>query len=394
MESAEDKHWAQRALIDPLNEPEPSAEDGPGTHFFPPSETASTVSRNPSVQSPSRTSSKLQKNNPFRKSSSASKNPFINKSEISRRVSDTGSRNTYPSPPPSASPRQDKFAHRNETFGEYDRSRLSPTTGDAPGRPRGSSLGERFPGDKSHRPLETLTKESKKAYRAPHLRKHHHIRPDTIDSLDVVGHPYHHEGPFDATYYARNTSFRNSPLEAVAASNEEALKATPREKIIDAVERHRPLDGVASYAPGEVDRNGHMYRYEQGENMMIDGNPEGGAYKRWPGVQYHPDDIKGKGEPSYTIEKKLKESRLSPHTADGGSSIEMTSRRRAKSSSGEGDRYDGPGRENVLKQMWEGNPEGRDGNVARANTTGKRHSGGGSIRRRFGSIRKSLGGEE
>lgn len=41
--------------------------------------------------------------------------------------------------------------------------------------------------------------------------------------------------------------------------------------------------------------------------MMIDGNPAGGAYKRWPGVQYHPDDIKGKGEPSYSIEKALKE---------------------------------------------------------------------------------------
>ncbi len=40
--------------------------------------------------------------------------------------------------------------------------------------------------------------------------------------------------------------------------------------------------------------------------MMISGNPEGGAYKRWPGVQYLDSDVKGKGEPSYSLEKALK----------------------------------------------------------------------------------------
>jgi len=76
---------------------------------------------------------------------------------------------------------------------------------------------------------------------------------------------------------------------------------------MDSVRGHRPLDGVASYPPGSTDQNGHTYRYQEGENMMVDLNPGGGAYKRWSGIQYHPDDIKGKGEPSYSIEKAIKE---------------------------------------------------------------------------------------
>lgn len=239
----------------------------------------------PKSSSVSRETSKLKKNNPYRKTSSASKNPFVSENEVSPRAS-------YPSPPQSSSPRQDRFSPRQEAFAPYKdnpKSPKSPTinvagSSSAPGRRRGDSLPERYPGDKSHRPLDTIKRDEKVAHRAPHLRKHHQIRPDTIDQLDVVGGNYHHEGPFDATYMARNTSYISSPLEALARSNEEALKATPREKIVDSVERHRPLDGVAIYPPGEVDRNGQVYNYEPGENLMIDLNPEGGAYKRWPGV--------------------------------------------------------------------------------------------------------------
>lgn len=144
------------------------------------------------------------------------------------------------------------------------------------------------------------------------MTRKHHIQPDTIDSLDTVtGTAYHHGGPYDATLFARNNS-SSGPLNALIDSNAETLKATPHEKVIDSVRGHRPLDGVAAYAPGETDRNGHIYNYREGDNMMIDGNPAGGAYKRWPGVQYHPDDIKGKGEPSYSIEKALKD-----HGGDG-----------------------------------------------------------------------------
>lgn len=141
---------------------------------------------------------------------------------------------------------------------------------------------ERYPGDKSHRPLDVLSREAKAAHRAPHLRKKHQVRPDIIDNLDNVGGArYHHEGPFDVAYLARNTSYESSPLQALQASNQEALKATPREKIIDSVEKHRPLDGVAITPPGMRDRMGNLYQYEEGPNLMIE---NGGNYKRWPGV--------------------------------------------------------------------------------------------------------------
>ena len=184
----------------------------------------------------------------------------------------------------------------------------------------------------SHRPLDTLSKEKYHADRMRHATRKHHIRPDSIDKLDdsAVG-SYHHGGPYDATLFARNNS-KGGPLDALQSTNAEALKATPHEKVIDSVRGHRPLDGTASYAPGQMDRNGHIYNYEAGENMMTDLNPGGGAYKRWPGVEYHKDDIKGKGEPSYSLEKALKESSLEEKTGVDG--IEMKSQNRSRSGSG------------------------------------------------------------
>lgn len=126
-----------------------------------------------------------------------------------------------------------------------------------------------------------IKRETKLADRAPHLRKKHMIGPDTIDKLDRTGGSYHHDGPYDATLLARNTSIPSSPLEAVAVSNREALKATPRENIIDSIQKHRPLDGVAMKPPGIPDREGRVYNYEEGTDLMIE---EGGNYKRWPGV--------------------------------------------------------------------------------------------------------------
>jgi len=106
---------------------------------------------------------------------------------------------------------------------------------------------------------------------------------------------------------ARNTSWQTSPVAALSETNAEALRATPAENIRDAVERHRPLDGTAIVPPGSQDRFGRTYDYEEGDNLMI---TNGGNYKRWPGVDYHPDDLKGKGEPSYSIEKALKEHKI------------------------------------------------------------------------------------
>jgi hypothetical protein len=219
----------------------------------------------------------------------------------------------------------------------------------------------------SHRPLDTLTKEKYTSDRMRHATRKHHIRPDSIDKLDNVAGAYHHGGPYDATLFARNNS-KNSPLDAVSQTNAEALKATPREKIADSVQGHRPLDGTAAYAPGQMDRNGHLYEYEQGENMMTDLNPGGGAYKRWPGVQYHDDDIKGKGEPSYSIEKALKEHKLE----DKEGAIEMKTHSRKSSGN---------------------NPFSDNAGNGDATNFGRSSSLKG-LRKRIGSIKKHIGKED
>lgn len=107
---------------------------------------------------------------------------------------------------------------------------------------------------------------------------------DMIDRLDpaVGGRAYHHEGPYDAAALARNRGLENSPLAALKSSNEEALKATPAENIKDALERHKPLDGVAQVPPGVPDRFGRTYDYEEGTDLMRVGTSDAG-YKRWAG---------------------------------------------------------------------------------------------------------------
>ena len=155
---------------------------------------------------------------------------------------------------------------------------------------RNNSLPSRHPGDTSNRPLDVLRHETKIAHRSPHLRKEHVPGPDSIDTLDTVGGGYHHEGPYDATLLSRNTRHYSSPIEAVRGTNNEALKATPREKIHDSLNNHRPLDGTAMVPPGERDQMGRMYDYEEGTDMMIE---NGGNYKRWPGVVRFPTPSSG-----------------------------------------------------------------------------------------------------
>jgi hypothetical protein len=171
-------------------------------------------------------------------------------------------------------------SHRRNFSGEH---RMGEPSGTRPRRT--SSLSQRYQGDESHQPLNMLRKDSKKAYRAPHLNKRHIPGADLIDRLDPTPNklPYHHEGPYDAALLARNTSYKSSPIAALEDSNREALKATPAEKIKDALEKHKPLDGVAVVPPGERDQLGRVYNYEEGTDMMREGNPEGGAYKRWDG---------------------------------------------------------------------------------------------------------------
>jgi len=163
----------------------------------------------------------------------------------------------------------------------------SPPAYDSTGRVRrGSSLRERFPGDDSVKPLDILRRDSRKASRAPHLNKRHMPGADSIDKLDPTINkvPYHHEGPYDAASFARNQDRQTAPIAALAESNREALKAVAPENVKDSLDKGKPLDGFATVPPGEQDQLGHVYNYEEGDNQMFEGRPDGGQYKRYDGV--------------------------------------------------------------------------------------------------------------
>jgi hypothetical protein len=143
-----------------------------------------------------------------------------------------------------------------------------------------------YSGTPEHYPVEPRRKRD---HSVPHRRRTTHkysrhsqlVQPDIIDQLDdVTSFSYHHEGPYDAARPERNRLSQYSPLEAVRESNAEALRATPHHKIVDALSSHRPLDGVAFYPPGTMDRMGQEYTYEEGSNMMNDY----GNFMRLPGV--------------------------------------------------------------------------------------------------------------
>lgn len=256
-------------MLDPLTAPAPSDETGPS------SQNLSTAKKQPN-QNPNRSKSL---------SSASHRSPL---------GAEKGS--VYLTPPSSASPTTARFPHHVSTSqrqttaasnleGRSDaelkgQGSTAEATRGSSGRRRVSSLSSRFPGDKSHQPLEILRRENKRAQRSPHLRKERLPGPDTIDRLDNIMGRYHHEGPYDAALRSRNLSAKESPLEAVKSTNEEALKATPMAKIRDSLESHKPLDGVAVIPPGMRDLSGHMMEYEEGTDLMI----EDGNYKRWPGV--------------------------------------------------------------------------------------------------------------
>ncbi|KAI1815512.1 hypothetical protein GGS20DRAFT_325694 [Poronia punctata] len=157
-------------------------------------------------------------------------------------------------------------------------------------------------------------KSSKSSSKSKSKSKSTRVHPDPIDALDNTvfgGIPYHHEGPFDATLASRNRDPRTAPVEAVREGNRRALEATPAAHVIDAVTRHVPLQGTAVVPPGGEDYssgegNVVVMDYEEGADLMREGDAPGGAYKRWDHVQYHPEDLKGKGEPSFTIERDMK----------------------------------------------------------------------------------------
>ncbi|KAI9855685.1 MAG: hypothetical protein M1824_005918 [Vezdaea acicularis] len=366
MATSEDKQWAAKYLLDPLTAPEPSDETGPGTTFGNSLAAATPLTSIPSTPNPS---------SPARQASrSSTKSKTLTK------------KSAYPTPPSSASPRRDRFPDLSPSIGErifpssgdrQSRGNLPETTSEDQGhRRRGSSLTGRYPGDQSHRPLDMIRQEAKLAHRSPHLRKTHIPGTDAIDSLDdsFGGVRYHHEGPFDATLFARNTSFESSPLEAVRSSNMEAIKATPRERIQDSLEKHRPLDGTSSVPSGMTDYYGRRMEYEEGADLMIED-----GYRRWPGLQYLPEDLKGKGEPSYSLEKALKDHKAHTRsTSDCTGTYEMASnidRPRSSVDTNTG------GRGSAMRSYadWEGD-------IRRTSSTGK--NSGFGLKKRFGSLRR------
>ena len=248
---------ASKYLLDPLNAPSPSAETGPGTHF----------------------------DSTFKPASS-------DKKQADTTVRELGA---YPSPPRSASPEPSAFpdiagSSQNHNSRRSDRESTEiPTSSvrastDGGGRPRrGTSLSERYTGDESHRPLDIIRRESKRANRSPHLRKDRHHSMDSIDKLGDIGDGFHHDGPYDAVSLARNANSRGAPIAALSSSNAEALKATPEAFISDSLKHRRPLDGIASVPAGVPDRlTGKVYNYEEGPDMQRDGDRN--YLKRWPGL--------------------------------------------------------------------------------------------------------------
>jgi hypothetical protein len=124
----------------------------------------------------------------------------------------------------------------------------------------------------SHRPLDMIKDDHAKKRSAHQGHRKRISDVDQIDALDSVpGGGYHHEGPFDATLASRNMNVMTSPVAAVAESNAAALEATPAEKIRDALDRHIPLDGVASVPPGERDGLGRAYNYHETNLMTEEG---------------------------------------------------------------------------------------------------------------------------
>ncbi|KID93625.1 protein kinase, partial [Metarhizium majus ARSEF 297] len=246
-------------------------------------------------------------------------------------------------------------------------------------------LAERFPGDMSHRPLDMIKREARAAER-PHRHRKRISETDTIDALDTIGGAYHHGGPYDATLRSRNLNKKYSPVAAVQDSNMEAIRATPRENIMDSLTKHVPLQGTASIPSGAPDMRGRIMYYEEGADLMREPDAEGGAYKRWDGIQYHPDDLKGKGEPSFTLERDLKKGRRHRHHLSEADAFEMAPGTNRFS------RWAASHQRSVSQHSAEALSSGvtyknnPDGDLRRAHSTGNKLSDG--LKRRFGSIRR------
>ena len=276
----------------------------------------------------------------------------------------------------------------------------------------------------SHRPLDQIRKETKTAHRSPHLRKKHIPGTDVIDSLDqtALGGAYHHGGPYDATLLARNLNPKSSPVAATSKTNEEAIKATPKDYMKDSLRKHLPLQGTAVIPPGEPSLDGRVMQYEEGADLQREADAPGGAYKRWPDMvcssfiliwdimltrcqQYHPEDYKGKGEPSFSVDRALKEHKHNTHRrimSDGNSAYKMQRPRarasitRQRSASGNNADLGRPsGSATSSTATGRTSTSGNDlrysdfeADMNRRNSTG--HTFGEGLKKRFGSLTRNI----
>ena len=275
---------AAEYMFEPLTGPAPSEETGPGSHFGSTMAPSANLAGSNGTENASAVQvqehSTGNSTNPFRRDSPTLKSgSSTHAHQVSGGTTGPGIPRREAFPPP----RVEAFATYSDDPTQQHRSaEHSRTELPRSGRARGNSLTERFPGDNSVHPLDTIKHENNVARHAPHLNKKHMPGADVVDMLDdATGGRYHHEGPYDAAMLARNTSHESSPLAALKTTNQEALKATPNEKIQDSLRNHRPLDGVAEIPPGSTDEMGRRYNYEEGTDMMI---ANGGNYGRWPGV--------------------------------------------------------------------------------------------------------------
>ncbi|EPE06698.1 protein kinase [Ophiostoma piceae UAMH 11346] len=260
--------------------------------YQPPSEQTKMMS--PQV---GRASSNASKHSVSPMQSGHSRPPSYTSRTPSRAPSEAGSVSTARAPPVSGS---NHTARAPSVAGSVAPSRApSVSSSKAP-----SVSGSAAPGPSSGSKSERHSSSRRKS-RAP---KPGRPFADIIDRLDQSGPAYHHGGPYDATLASVNVNKKKSPLEAVKESNLEALKATPREYIHDSLTKHVPLQGTAIVPPGMADWNGQIMDYKEGADLMREPDAAGGAYKRYDCFDYHPDDLKGKGE-SYLVEKAEKENK-------------------------------------------------------------------------------------
>ena len=339
-----DRSQARKYILDPLIAPEPSQETGPGASHYnglrgslggnlgrsnstsshnsrsnypshtrvssreeakPDSKTPITPHRrNYSCDYPSPPASASPSQRVFRSS-----NPF-RESSLSPQLNTHNEQSTPPNSPPRNNgtssqlpsrqirpPQQRTAPHKRPSSVDFAENPLKePEIGTGiqrsfstrtynPSNPYGqrSVLAERYPGDMSNRPLDVIKQEKRIADHRRHKPKQL-SETDIIDSLDTIGGTYHHGGPYDATLISRNLYKKYSPVAAVEQSNREALKATPREYVLDSLRRHIPLQGTATIPNGAADMSGNVMRYAEGADLMREPDAAGGAYKRWEGI--------------------------------------------------------------------------------------------------------------